>query len=38
MKEGAGALGRIDRELDGMLEKGGKRSVNEILGQARFES
>lgn len=38
MKEGAGALGRIDRELDGMLEKGGKRSVNEIVGQARFEN
>jgi dihydroorotate dehydrogenase (fumarate) len=38
MKEGAGALGRIDRELDGMLEKGGKRSVNEIIGQAHFES
>ncbi|HVA83772.1 MAG TPA: hypothetical protein VNF28_02635 [Candidatus Binataceae bacterium] len=38
MKEGAGALGRIDRELAGMLEKSGKRSVNEILGQARFES
>jgi dihydroorotate dehydrogenase len=38
MKEGAGALGRIDRELDGMLEKSGKRSVNEIIGQAHFGS
>jgi dihydroorotate dehydrogenase len=38
IKEGAGALARIDRELDGMLEKGGKRSVNEIIGQAHFES
>jgi dihydroorotate dehydrogenase len=38
MKEGASALGRIDRELDGMLVQNGKRSVNEILGQARFES
>jgi dihydroorotate dehydrogenase (fumarate) len=38
MKEGAGALGRIDRELDGMLEKSGKHSVNEIVGQARFEN
>jgi dihydroorotate dehydrogenase (fumarate) len=37
MKEGAGALGRIDRELDGMLAENGKRSVNEIVGQARFE-
>jgi dihydroorotate dehydrogenase len=38
MKEGAGALSRIDRELNGMLEKSGKRSVSEIIGQARFES
>ena len=38
MKEGAGALARIDRELNGMLEKSGKRSVDEILGQSRFES
>ena len=38
MKEGAGALGRIDRELDAMLEKDGKRSVTEIVGQVRFES
>lgn len=37
IKEGAGALGRIDRELDGMLAENGKRSVNEIIGQARFE-
>jgi dihydroorotate dehydrogenase len=38
IKEGAGALGRIDGELDGMLAENGKRSVNEIIGQARFES
>lgn len=38
IKEGAGALGRIDRELDGMLAENGRRSVNEIIGQARFES
>lgn len=37
IKEGAGALGRIDRELDGMLAENGKRSVNEIIGQAHFE-
>ena len=37
MKEGAGALGRIDRELDGLLAEHGKGSVDEILGQARFE-
>ena len=38
IKEGAGALARIDRELDALLAENGKRSVNEILGQARFES
>jgi dihydroorotate dehydrogenase len=38
IKEGAGALGRIDRELDAMLTEHGKRSVAEIIGQARFES
>ena len=38
IKEGAGALGRIDRELDTMLAENGKRSVGEILGQARFEA
>ena len=38
MKEGAGALGRIDRELDGLLAENGKGSVDEILGQARFEA
>lgn len=36
IKEGAGALGRIDRELDAMLAENGKRSVTDILGQARF--
>ncbi len=38
IKEGAGALGRIDRELDALLAEQGKRSVGEIVGQARFES
>lgn len=37
IKEGAGALGRIDRELDGILAGQGKRSVNEIIGKAHFE-
>jgi dihydroorotate dehydrogenase len=37
IKEGAGALGRIDRELDGILAEHGKRTVAEIVGQARFE-
>ncbi len=36
MKEGAGALGRIDRELDALLAEHGKRSVAEIIGQLRF--
>jgi dihydroorotate dehydrogenase (fumarate) len=36
MKEGAGALGRIDRELDELLAAQGKRSVSEIVGQVRF--
>ncbi len=36
MKEGAGALGRIDRELDALLADNGKRSVGEIIGQLRF--
>jgi dihydroorotate dehydrogenase len=36
MKEGAGALGRIDRELDSMLAEHGHRSVSEIVGKARF--
>jgi dihydroorotate dehydrogenase len=36
IKEGAGALGRIDRELDSMLAENGKRSVTEIIGTARF--
>src|ERR1700723_2796618 len=37
MKEGAGALGRIDRELDSLLAEHGRKSVSEILGQLRFE-
>jgi len=36
IKEGAGALGRIDRELEGLLAENGKSSVNEIIGQIRF--
>jgi dihydroorotate dehydrogenase len=36
IKEGAGALGRIDRELDGLLAENGKSSVNQIIGQIRF--
>jgi dihydroorotate dehydrogenase len=36
IKEGAGALGRIDRELDGLLAENGKSSVNQIVGQVRF--
>jgi dihydroorotate dehydrogenase (fumarate) len=36
MKEGAGALGRIDRELDALLAEYGHKSVSEIVGQARF--
>jgi dihydroorotate dehydrogenase len=36
IKEGAGALGRIDRELDELLAAHGKSSVNEIVGAVRF--
>ena len=36
MKEGAGALGRIDRELDSLLAEHGHKSVSEIVGKARF--
>ncbi|MGC2275198.1 MAG: hypothetical protein WA571_04225, partial [Candidatus Binatus sp.] len=36
MKEGAGALGRIDRELDSMLAEHGRKSVSEIVGKVRF--
>ncbi len=36
MKEGAGALGRIDRELDSMLAEHGHKSVSEIVGKIRF--
>ncbi len=37
IKEGAGALGRIDRELDNLLTENGKSSVNEIVGTLRFQ-
>jgi dihydroorotate dehydrogenase len=36
MKEGAGALARIDRELDSTLAEHGHNSVAEIIGKARF--
>src|SRR5579859_2656884 len=36
IKEGAGALARIDRELDGLLADNGKGSVTDIIGQIRF--
>ena len=36
IKEGAGALDRIDRELDELLGANGKASVQEIIGQVRF--
>src|SRR5271155_3196240 len=36
MKEGAGALGRIDRELDTQLAEHGHKSVSEIVGKVRF--
>jgi dihydroorotate dehydrogenase (fumarate) len=36
MKEGAGALGRIDRELDALLGEHGHKSVSEIVGGIRF--
>jgi dihydroorotate dehydrogenase len=38
IKEGAGALGRIDRELEDLLAENGKPSVNEIVGRASFET
>jgi dihydroorotate dehydrogenase (fumarate) len=36
MKEGAGALGRIDRELDSILAEQGRKSVSEIVGALHF--
>lgn len=38
MKEGAGALGRIDRELDAMLAGHGHGSVSDVVGRVRFEA
>ncbi len=38
IKEGAGALGRIDSELDALLGENGMKSVTEIIGQIRFTS
>jgi dihydroorotate dehydrogenase (fumarate) len=37
IKEGAGALGRIDRELDALLAENGHSSVLEIIGKASFD-
>lgn len=36
MKEGAGAIARIDRELDALLKENGHRSVTEIIGKVSF--
>jgi dihydroorotate dehydrogenase len=36
IKEGAGAIGRIDRELDSLLVEQGHKSVSEIVGRTRF--
>ena len=36
INEGAGALGRIDRELDSLLAEHRHKSVSEIVGQVRF--
>ncbi len=36
IKEGAGALTRIDTELDDLLGENGHASVNEIIGQVKF--
>jgi dihydroorotate dehydrogenase len=36
IKEGAGALGRINRELDTLLAEQGKASVGEIIGRIAF--
>jgi dihydroorotate dehydrogenase len=36
MKEGAGALARIDLELDSILADRGHKSVAEIIGKVRF--
>ena len=37
IKEGAGALGRIDRELDTLLAENSKSSVSQIIGAVRFQ-
>jgi len=36
IKEGAGALGRIDKELDTLLAENEKKSVSEIVGKVAF--
>jgi dihydroorotate dehydrogenase len=36
MKEGAGAIARIDRELDVLLKENGHRSVTAIIGKVSF--
>jgi dihydroorotate dehydrogenase (fumarate) len=35
IKEGVGAIGRIDRELDALLAQNGKASVREIIGKVK---
>ncbi|HEY2107717.1 MAG TPA: hypothetical protein VGH29_18100 [Candidatus Binataceae bacterium] len=36
IKEGTGAIGRIDHELDALLAQNGKSSVNDIIGKVAF--
>jgi len=36
IKEGAGALGRVDRELEALLVEHAKRSVSDIVGKLTF--
>jgi dihydroorotate dehydrogenase (fumarate) len=36
IKEGVGAIERIDRELDALLAQNGKSSVSDIIGQVKF--
>jgi dihydroorotate dehydrogenase len=36
IKEGTGAIGRIDQELDALLAQNGKSSVSDIIGKVAF--
>lgn len=36
IKEGTGAIGRIDHELDALLAQNGKSSVNDIIGKVKL--